>query len=78
VITYFKSKAGVLSEVLDPDHALESASAWSSDAEQEGGFENVMAFAIRSAFVGVLGRLARQTISNEMFVVEQPVHSKPR
>ena len=43
--TYFKSKAGVLSEVLDPDHALESASAWLSDAEHEDGFEKVMAFA---------------------------------
>ena len=27
--TYFQSKAGVLTEVLDPSHALESASAWS-------------------------------------------------
>lgn len=135
--TYFKSKAGVLSEVLDPNHALESASAWLSDAEHEDGFEKVMAFAqsrcdryvqdavlyrpvlftllkldpeasadprqaddwlrlweeglslasrqglmdqsvnvtlaahtIRSAFVGLLGRWVRQTISNEMFVVE--------
>ena len=135
--TYFKSKAGVLSEVLDPDHALESASAWLSDAEHVDGFEKVMAFAqsrcdryvqdavlyrpvlfallkldpeasaelrqvddwlnlweeglslasrqglmdqsvnlalaahtIRSAFVGVLGRWVRQSISNEMFVEE--------
>lgn len=135
--TYFKSKAGVLSEVLDPGHALESASAWVSDAEHDDGFEKVMAFAqsrcdryvqdavlyrpvlftllkldpeasadsrqvddwlrlweeglslashqglidqsvkvalaahtIRCAFVGILGRWAKQAISNEMFVEE--------
>ena len=135
--TYFKSKAGVLSEVLDPDHALESASAWLSDAGHEDGFEKVMAFAqsrcdryvqdavlyrpvlfallkldpeasaeprqiddwlslweeglslasrqglidqsvnvsmaahtVRSAFIGILARWARQAISNEMFVEE--------
>jgi len=135
--SYFKSKAGVLSEVLDPDHALESASTWLSVSEHEDGFEKVMAFArsrcdryvhhaelyrpvlfallklnpgsstetshtndwlsmwedgvrlaaqqglidqtvnvtlaaqtIRSAFVSVLGRWARQAISDEIFIEE--------
>ena len=43
--TYFQSKAGVLTEVLDPSHALESASAWSDDTDHDDGLERVMAFA---------------------------------
>jgi len=43
--TYFKSKAGVLTEVLDPNHALESASAWLDYTDHDDGLEQVMAFA---------------------------------
>lgn len=44
--SYFQSKAGVLSAVLDPDHALEDAAAWLDDAEHVDGFEKLMAFAL--------------------------------
>ena len=42
--TYFQSKAGVLMGILDPSHALDSASAWSDDTDHDDGLERVMAF----------------------------------
>lgn len=44
--SYFQSKAGVLSAVLEPDRALEDAAAWLDSVKHEDGFERLMSFAV--------------------------------